>query len=337
MAISSLLATNASTKREHTAARWSIDLPVVDPLHHLHVGRGVADLEPDGQAHLAVRLRAQLHDLLAARHVHAHRLLEVGVLAGGDGGFQVVGVEVRRAGDVDGVHVLAGEELLVGLGPGEDAGEVDRRFVELGGDLVEPFLGLDRLALEDVAEAGDDDASVLDEGRGHTRAPTAAAEEAQAHGRVPLRAPDQLRLDDHGAGGGGGTDELAAADLGVRLVAHALLLSDRGFRRFPRACEAVWKSSVLDPALCVVSRGASEGCRCHSIPPCSPFGQHIRGGLARSRIPAMTWVRPPRSANPRPPGPFVLRDPRAHPAGRSTKRPDEAHLHRPGIDGPQEP
>ena len=146
------------------AADGLADLPVVDARYEIDVRRGVPNLEPHRQADLAVGLLAQLHHVLAARDVHGHRLLEVGVLAGGDGGLEVLGMEVRGSGDVDGVHVLAVEELLVRLWSPEHVRWVDRRLSELCGDLVERLLGGRQLALEDVANGGDHSARVLEEG-----------------------------------------------------------------------------------------------------------------------------------------------------------------------------
>ncbi len=181
------------------------DLALVDPLRELDVRRGVADLEAHRQAQLALRLLAERHHPLGPRHVHRDRLLEVDVLARGDGRLEVHRVEVGRRRDVEGVHVLAGEELLVRLRPAEEARRVDRGLPELRGHLVEPLLARLQVVLEHVPDRRQDGARVLQERAHDVAAPPPAAEQAEPDGRVGLRAPDEARLQDRDAGGGRAT------------------------------------------------------------------------------------------------------------------------------------
>ena len=200
------------------------DLALVDPLRELDVGRGVADLEADREAQLLrPRLLAEGHHPLAPRDVHPHRLLEVDVLARGEGGLAVGGVEPRRARDVHRVHVLAVEERLVGLQPLERAGGVDRGLAELRGHRVELRLPRVQVVREQVADRGQHRPRVLEERAHHVSAPAPAAEDPHAHGRVGLGAEDDARLQDREGGGGGGrAHELAAPDSGVPGIAHGL-------------------------------------------------------------------------------------------------------------------
>ncbi len=204
------------------------DLPRVDAPRELDVGRGVADLEADREAELLrPRDLAEGHDLLAAGHVHPHRLLEVDVLARGERGLGVQRVEPGRARDVDRVHVLAGEEGLVGPQPLPGVAGGDRGLAGGGRRLVEPLLPGLEVVGEEVRDRGDDGARVLDEAARDAEPAPPAAEQAEADGRVRLRAEDEARLEDGDAGGGRGhPDELAAADPGVLRVAHGSLLEN---------------------------------------------------------------------------------------------------------------
>ena len=69
---------------------------------------------------------------------------------------------------------------------------VDRGLAELRRDLVEALLALLQVVLEDVADRRHDGARVLQERLGDGGAAPAAAEQAEADGRVGLRAEDVL-------------------------------------------------------------------------------------------------------------------------------------------------
>ena len=175
------------------------DLALVDPLRELHVRRRVADLESDGEAALAVVLLPDRHHLLRAGHVHRHRLLDVGVLAGGERGLEVQGVVEGRRRDVDGVDVLAREELLVGVGATEEVLRVDHRLAGLRASASSAALPFLELVREQVTEGRHHGAGVLDERAGHVRPAAAAAEESEAHGRVRLRPEHEPGLQDRDA------------------------------------------------------------------------------------------------------------------------------------------
>jgi hypothetical protein len=181
----------------------------------------VADLKAHRQAHLALRPLAERHHLLRSRDVDRDRLLEVDVLARGDGRFEVGRVEVRRGGDVERVHVPGGEERLVGPGPTEQSRRVDRGLAELRGHLVEGLLARVQVVLEHVPDRGEHGVRVLEERTGHVAAPAPAAEEPQPDGRVGLGAEDEARLQDRDAGGRRRhAHELAAADSRLPGIAH---------------------------------------------------------------------------------------------------------------------
>ena len=205
------------------------DLALVDPLRELDVGGGVADLEADGQAQLlGLRHLAEGHHLLRSRHVHADRLLEVDVLAGGDGGLAVHRVEVGRRRDVDRVHVLAREERLVGLRALEEVGGVDGGLAELRGDRVQLLLARVQVVREHVPDRREHGARVLEEGAHHVAAPSPAAEEAEPDRRVRLGAEHQARLQDRDAGGDGRrAQELAAVGCSRLRIGHRIISSCR--------------------------------------------------------------------------------------------------------------
>ena len=82
------------------------------------------------------------------------------------------GVEVGRGGDVDGVHVLAGEELLVGLRPAEEARRDRPRACRTSRRRRRAWLlARSRLSCEHVADRRDHGARVLEEGRAVTLRP----------------------------------------------------------------------------------------------------------------------------------------------------------------------
>src|SRR5215510_10512295 len=96
------------------------DLARVDALDHSAIALVVALLESDVNADFALRLLAGGDHPLAALDVGRDRLFAVGVFARVDGGFQVLGVEIGRAGDKHKVDVLRLQELLVSLGAFEE-------------------------------------------------------------------------------------------------------------------------------------------------------------------------------------------------------------------------
>ena len=140
------------------------------------------------------------------------------MLAGGDGGLEVIRMEVGRRRDVDGVDVLAREQLLVGLEALEHVGGIDEGLAELLRERAElSRRSSSMLSWKMSPIAVTTRARVLQERRGDGGAATAAAEQAEADGRVGLRAEDGAGFQDREPGRGGGRqpDELAAADLGV--------------------------------------------------------------------------------------------------------------------------
>ena len=213
--------------------RHFADGPGVDPFHHLHVGRGAADLEPDIETQPPLRFLAQFLDAFGAAHVHASGLFAVAVLARGDHRCQVLGMEKVRRGDVNGVDLLALGNGLEGLGAFEHELGIDAGMAFLGGDAVKVLLAFIELVAEQVAQRHIAGVRVLRHHRGHVRAPPAAAQQAQAQRRVGRRATHRLGLDDHyPRRGRRRTHEFAAPDF-LRLVRHSFSLlywSDRPLR-----------------------------------------------------------------------------------------------------------
>ena len=70
-------------------------------------GRRAAALEADVDALRGLDALGDFEGLLGLRNVDADRLFAVDVLAGGDGGFEMLHVEEGRRGDLDEVDVLA--------------------------------------------------------------------------------------------------------------------------------------------------------------------------------------------------------------------------------------
>src|SRR2546421_12822456 len=72
-----------------------------------------------------------LHDALPisfrAGDVDRHRLLQIHVLAGGNGGFEVLRMEVGWRRDDNRVHLLGGSESLVGARADEELLRIPRR------------------------------------------------------------------------------------------------------------------------------------------------------------------------------------------------------------------
>jgi hypothetical protein len=189
----------------------------------------VADLEAHGQAQLLLLRRlGERHHLLRSRYVHSDRLLEIDVLARGQRRLEVQGVEVGRGGDVEGVHVLAGEQRLVRLRSAEQAGSVDRRLAELRRNLVQLLPTRVQVVLEHVPDRREHRARVLEEGAHHVAAPPPAPEQPEPDGRVGLRAKDQARLQDRDAGSDRRhADELPAPDGSVLGIGHRIISSCR--------------------------------------------------------------------------------------------------------------
>src|SRR2546422_711901 len=69
---------------------------LVDTADQLDKGRAVADLESHVQAELALGALPNLDDAFRAGDIHRHRFFQVHVLARGDHGVEVLGMEVGR-------------------------------------------------------------------------------------------------------------------------------------------------------------------------------------------------------------------------------------------------
>ena len=127
----------------------------MDALRQFDKRRGVADLESYVQADLALRLLSDSDDLLGAVDVHRHRLFAVNVLAGGDDGFKMRRMKIRRRRDDDRVHFFRRGDLLVGLRAFEHLRSVNARVPFRLPQLVEVLLGRLELVLEEVSESHD--------------------------------------------------------------------------------------------------------------------------------------------------------------------------------------
>lgn len=123
---------------------------------------------------------------LAAGDIGAGGFFAVDVFAGGDGGFEVFGVEEDGGGDEDGIDVGVGEELLVvavgaGLGGGGDFG----------------FGGVDAVG-EFIAEGGEAALGALGHESADVLAAAARADDAEVDGGIGLVAEGGGRGDDKG-------------------------------------------------------------------------------------------------------------------------------------------
>ena len=175
---------------------------LVDAAHQLDEGRAVADLESHVQTHLALGAFANLDDTFRAGDVDRHRLLQIHVLAGGNGGFEVLRMEVGWRRDDNRVHLLGGSESLVGARADEELLRIQRREPFRLLHLIEMRARGVELVWEQVGQRYDASAAGVHQIRRVFRAATPAAEQADADGRIGARAMHQFRLDKHGRRGG---------------------------------------------------------------------------------------------------------------------------------------
>ena len=139
----------------------------------------------------AAGLLAAVFDAQAARDIDGDGLGEVDVLAGRDGGGRLLRVEVRRAVDRHGVHLL--QQLQVALEAREAIGLRDLQLLA----------GVVHAVLEVVGHGDDVVAAVLLEQLGDPGAAPAAADQAEIDLGIGGRAADETRLH-HGERHGGG-------------------------------------------------------------------------------------------------------------------------------------
>src|SRR5262245_20536304 len=137
------------------------DLAGMDALNHSAIAFVEALLESDVKADFALRLLARGDHPLAALDVGRYRLFAVDVLARVDGGFEVLGVEIRRAGDQHEVDVLRLQELLVSPVAFEEVRVRNLRAALLFGHLVEVGAGREHAVFEHVGQRRDADVGVV--------------------------------------------------------------------------------------------------------------------------------------------------------------------------------
>jgi len=162
------------------------DLAGVDAFHDLLVGRMGPGLEiREERQLLRGRLLAAVGDRLAAGNVHGDRFGEIDMLAGGDRGGGLLGMEVGRALDHHGVQLLV-DQLLV-------AGESGKPLVRRHAELV---AGIVRLVLEVIEHRDHVVAAVFLEQVGNPRAASAATDQADVDPRVGVGAAHELGRED---------------------------------------------------------------------------------------------------------------------------------------------
>ncbi len=145
--------------------RGLADGPGVEQLLGLHDGRVVEEVlgHPEGRA----RPGHGRHDPIGLGHAHRDRLLTGDVLAGGERGHDLLGVEIGGGQQLDGVHAGVVEELgVVRVDPGREA------------PLAGPPLGAGAVG---VAEGDDVAARVLEVAGGVELADVAAADDGETH------------------------------------------------------------------------------------------------------------------------------------------------------------
>ncbi len=158
----------------------------MDAVDDLDEGRRAADLEADIDADLALCTLGYLESFDGLRNIDADRLLAVCVLPAGNDGFEMLNVEERRRGDLDGVDVFGAGELFEGAVAVEGETGVDGGHIQRGVELVEMLFAEGELVREDVRERDQARGGVLREGGSNGGAAVAATEQPEAHGGVGL-------------------------------------------------------------------------------------------------------------------------------------------------------
>ncbi len=118
------------------------DLSLMNAANKFDERRRGANLEADGHADLAVGAGGDLERMARLRDIDADGLFAIGVLACGGDGVEMLDVEERRRGDLDGIDVGAGGDGFGGVVSGEGALAVDRRKTERGVDGIEVLFAL---------------------------------------------------------------------------------------------------------------------------------------------------------------------------------------------------
>ena len=155
----------------------------------------VALLEAEGDVEAALGGVGGAHDALAAFDVCPGGLFDVDVLAGLDGGFEVLGVEEDGGGDDDGVHVALEQVFVVAVGAGVfeadlGFGAVDALVHDVAeGDDACAGVLRDEGGIEGAAAAGADEPTVTAE---------FAAEDRTAPAGTRAPAPNRARRDQEG-------------------------------------------------------------------------------------------------------------------------------------------
>ena len=158
----------------------------------------VALLVIDRDALLRVGLLGRGEHALATGRIDAGGLLHEDVLARRHRGFEMLGMQIGRRGDVDGIHV-AGQQFVHVLELA-GAGEL------LGGGL--------QLIVVDVADRGDARVLVPREDAADGGAAAAAADQAHRQRGIGLRAAHGLRLQDREAERRGGAAPILSRNHG---------------------------------------------------------------------------------------------------------------------------
>ena len=141
----------------------------------LLIDQTVAALEAEGDVQLAIGAIGSSHDALAAFHIHRCRLLDVDMLAGLDGCFEVFRVEEDGSRNDDGIDV-ARQHLSKVL--------VEFRILD-----TDAFLRLLHLLFEEIAERNDPRRRVLRHHCGYERAAIARADHSDGDGGICRRSP----------------------------------------------------------------------------------------------------------------------------------------------------
>ncbi len=97
---------------------------LMDALHQLDERRRGTNLEAHIEAQPPFRLLADLEHALRAGDIHRYRLFAIDVLARGHHRRQMLGMEIRRRRNHDGVHVFRFRHLLVGFRAHESRGGI---------------------------------------------------------------------------------------------------------------------------------------------------------------------------------------------------------------------
>ncbi len=151
------------------------DLAIIVTLHDLHKRCRLADLEANGDAHLAIDSVCNLQRAPRLRHIDTNGLFAVHVLATGNQRVKMFNVEERRRGDLDRIDVWTDSHCLVRFVTPKGQLRIDGRPIKRGIDLIHALLPLFKLVRKNVGQCDGAGVGILRKGCRYGEASLAAA------------------------------------------------------------------------------------------------------------------------------------------------------------------